>query len=65
MNTILLEIQQLMHTLKLDMDERNAWSHLLPIMNEGELTALKDNLQKQLTEMTDIYLMALENKSAV
>ena len=64
MNTLLLEIQQLMHTLRLDGEEKNAWSNLLPIMNEEELRALKANLEQQFSQMTDIYLTALQNKSA-
>lgn len=58
------EILQLMNLSSMSEQEKTIWQVMLPSMKEDEMLQFKAVLEKEVKQMTDIYLKALQKKKA-
>lgn len=52
---------KLMNLSSMAEDERAMWTVVLPSMEATEIKKLKDSLEKEVKQMTDIYLKVAQN----
>ncbi len=58
------EILQLMNLSSMSEQEKTIWQVMLPSMKENEILQFKAVLEKEVKQMTNIYLGALQKKKA-
>ena len=58
------EILQLMTLSSMSEQEKTMWQVMLPSMKEDEMIKFKAVLEKEVKQMTDIYLKALQKKKS-
>lgn len=60
-NTELMQdILKLTNLSSMEEDEKTMWKVLIPSMKKDELEKFKDILDREVTDMTDLYLKALK-----
>lgn len=62
--TLVDEILQLMTLSSMSEQEKTMWQVMLPSMKDDEMIKFKAVLEKEVKQMTDIYLKALQKKKS-
>ena len=60
---LIKSILQLMELSSMADDEKSMWTIFVPSMEENELTKLKTVLEKEVNQLTDIYLNVLKTSA--